>query len=75
MNELKVFSSSEFGELGVMLINEKKYFPATQCAVILDRENPARAVRKYCKGVTKTVPPLTAAHKRSTTYPKVISTA
>lgn len=57
MNELKVFSSSEFGELGVMLINGKKYFPATQCAVILDRENPTRAVRKYCKGVTKTVTP------------------
>lgn len=57
MNELKVFSSTEFGELGVMLIDGKEYFPATQCAVILGHENPARAVRKYCKGVTKTVTP------------------
>lgn len=57
MNELKVFSNSEFGELGVMLIDGKEYFPATQCAVILGHENPARAVRKYCKGVTKTVTP------------------
>lgn len=57
MNELKVFSNSEFGELGVMLIGGKEYFPATQCAAILGHENPARAVRKYCKGVTKTVTP------------------
>ncbi|MBD5130566.1 MAG: BRO family protein [Ruminococcaceae bacterium] len=57
MNELKVFSSTEFGELGVMLIDGKEYFPATQCAAILGHENPARAVRKYCKGVTKTVTP------------------
>ena len=45
MNELKVFSSTEFGELGVMLINGKAYFPATQCAVILGHENPARALQ------------------------------
>ena len=57
MNELKVFSSTEFGELGVMLIDGKEYFPATQCAALLGHENPARAVRKYCKGVTKTVTP------------------
>lgn len=57
MNELKVFSSTEFGELGIMLIDGKEYFPATQCAAILGHENPARAVRKYCKGVTKTVTP------------------
>lgn len=57
MNELKVFSSTEFGELGVMLIDGREYFPATQCAALLGHENPARAVRKYCKGVTKTVIP------------------
>ena len=57
MNELKVFSCTEFGELGVMLIDGKEYFPATQCAALLGHENPARAVRKYCKGVTKTVTP------------------
>lgn len=57
MNELKVFSSIEFGELGIMLIDGKEYFPATQCAAILGHENPARAVRKYCKGVTKMVTP------------------
>ena len=57
MNDLKVFSSSEFGELGVMLIDGKEYFPATQCAKLIGHENPARAVRKFCKGVTKMVTP------------------
>ncbi len=28
MNELKVFQNSEFGELGIMLIDGKEYFPA-----------------------------------------------
>ena len=57
MNDLKVFSNSEFGELGVMLIGGKEYFPATQCAKLIGHENPARAVRKFCKGVTKMVTP------------------
>ena len=57
MNELKVFQSSEFGELGILLIDGKEYFPATQCAKIIGHQNPARAVRKYCKGVTKMVTP------------------
>ena len=54
MNDLKVFSSTEFGELGVMLINGKEYFPATQCAKILGYSNPRKAVIDHCKkdGVT-----------------------
>ena len=28
MNELKIFQNSEFGELGVMTIDGKEYFPA-----------------------------------------------
>ena len=55
MNDLKVFSSSEFGELGVMLIDGKKYFPAHQCAKILGYSNPRDAVRRHCNvdGVVK----------------------
>lgn len=51
MNELKVFSSSEFGELGVMLIDGKEYFPATQCAKLLGYARPADAISAHCKGV------------------------
>lgn len=53
MNELKVFSSSEFGELGIMLIDGKEYFPATQCASQLGYKNPKDAIIRHCKGVVK----------------------
>ncbi len=53
MNELKVFSSTEFGELGVMLISGKEYFPATQCAELLGYKNPKDAILRHCKGVVK----------------------
>ena len=57
MNDLKVFSNTEFGELGVMIIDGKEYFPATQCAKILGYVKPADAVRVHCKGVVKTQTP------------------
>ena len=55
MNELKVFQNSQFGELGVMMIDGKEYFPAAQCARILGYTNPQKAVRDHCDedGVTK----------------------
>lgn len=55
MNDLKVFSNTEFGELGVMLIGGKEYFPATQCAKILGYANPRDAINRHCKsdGVVK----------------------
>lgn len=55
MNDLKVFSNTEFGELGVMLIDGKEYFPASQCAKILGYANPRDAIQKRCKedGVAK----------------------
>lgn len=48
MNELKIFQNSDFGELGVMMIDGKKYFPAAQCARILGYSNPQKAVRDHC---------------------------
>ena len=53
MNELKVFQNSEFGELGILLIDGKEYFPATQCAKVLGYKNPQDAIRSKCKGVRK----------------------
>ena len=57
MNELKVFQNSEFGELGILLIDGKEYFPATQCAKTLGYKNPQEAIRNKCKGVRKTLTP------------------
>ncbi len=48
MNDLKVFQNSEFGELGVMMIDGKGYFPATQCAKILGYADPFKAVKQHC---------------------------
>lgn len=55
MNDLKVFSNSEFGELGVMLIDGKEYFPATQCAKLLGYKDTINAIKQHCKldGVVK----------------------
>ena len=48
MNELKIFQNSEFGELGVMIIDGKEYFPATQCAKILGYADPFKAIKQHC---------------------------
>lgn len=63
-NLLQVFRSDEFGELNVTIINSKEYFPATYCAKILGHENPARAIRKYCKGVTEMVTPTKGGNQK-----------
>lgn len=57
MKEIQTFKNTEFGELEVLQIEGKYYFPATRCARILGHENPQRAVRKYCKGVTEFTTP------------------
>lgn len=48
MNELKAFQNSEFGELGVMMIDGKEYFPSTQCAKILGYADPFKAIKQHC---------------------------
>jgi len=53
LNELKVFQNSEFGELGILLIDGKEYFPATQCAEILGYVKPRNAISRHCKGALK----------------------
>ena len=53
MNELKVFQNSVFGDLGILLIDGKEYFPATQCAEILGYVKPRNAISRHCKGALK----------------------
>ncbi|GHU88137.1 hypothetical protein FACS1894202_03720 [Clostridia bacterium] len=43
-----VFKDSEFGELEVLSIDGKEYFPATACAKMLGYTNPKKAVRDHC---------------------------
>ena len=54
-NNLQVFKNTEFGELGVLVIDGKEYFPASECARILGYSNPRDAILRHCKsaGVVK----------------------
>lgn len=49
MNEMQVFQNSEFGELGVLEIKGKPYFPATACAKILGYAKPHNAIAQHCR--------------------------
>lgn len=53
MNSLRVFSSTEFGQLEVMVIDGKEYFPATDVAKMLSYSNPHQAIIKNCRYLTK----------------------
>lgn len=55
MNAMQVFQNSEFGELGVLEIDGKPYFPATASAKMLGYANPRDAIGRHCKidGVVK----------------------
>lgn len=53
MNDLQIFRNSEFGELEVLLIDGKEYFPASECATILGYSNPHDAISRHCRGVAK----------------------
>lgn len=53
MNEMQVFNHSEFGELGVIMIGGREYFPATACAKILGYSDPYDAINRHTKGSVK----------------------
>lgn len=49
-NKIEKYVHDEFGELSVMQIGEKFWFPATECARILGYSHPKDAVTRHCKG-------------------------
>lgn len=53
MNDLKVFNHSDFGELDILIIDGKEYFPATACAKILGYEKPRNAIYRHCRYALK----------------------
>lgn len=70
MNDLKVFSNSEFGDFGVLIIDGKEWFPATQCAKILGYKNPQEAIRNKCKGVRKMLTPTAGGSQEANYIPE-----
>lgn len=53
MNEMQVFQSSEFGELGVLEIEGKPWFPANRCAKVLGYKRPNDALHAHCRYTAK----------------------
>lgn len=53
MNRLQVFNSSEFGQLQIMVMDGKEYFPATDVAKMLCYINPHQAIIKNCRYLSK----------------------
>lgn len=54
MQDLKVFQNSKFGNLEILTIDNKEWFPAIKVAEILGYTNPRKAIRDHAKerGVT-----------------------
>lgn len=46
--ELQLFNSPVFGDLEILTIDGKEYFPATKVASILGYKDPDRAIRTHC---------------------------
>jgi prophage antirepressor-like protein len=53
MKDIKIFNNSEFGELGVLVIEGKEMFPATECAKLLGYTDPYDAINRHTKGSVK----------------------
>jgi prophage antirepressor-like protein len=53
MRDVKIFNHKEFGELSILIINGKEYFPASRCAAILGYTNTRDAISRHCRGVVK----------------------
>ena len=53
--QVQQFHSEEFGSLEVIMIGDKPYFPATECAKILGYNQPEHAIKRHClaDGCTK----------------------
>lgn len=49
MQELQIFRHPDFGEMGLIEIDGKPYFPATACAKMLGYANPYDAIKRHCK--------------------------
>ena len=48
-NQIQIFKNKQFGQLEVLTVDGKPYFPATECATVLGYANPQEAIRKHCK--------------------------
>lgn len=54
-NNIEIFKNNEFGDLPILMINDREYFEATNVARVLGYKNPKDAIKRHCKkdGVVK----------------------
>ena len=52
-NQIQVFSSKSFGQLEVLMIGDKPYFPAKDCAATLGYKDTTNAIKQHCRWVVK----------------------
>ncbi len=52
-NQIQQFYNEEFGSIGILMIDGKPYFPATECAIVLGYKNPHDAILKHCPHLAK----------------------
>ena len=67
---IATFNHDEFGTVEVLMVDDKPYFPATECAKILGYRNPQQAIRLHCKGVLKTSTPSNGGIQQSNYIPE-----
>lgn len=63
MYKINNYAHEEFGEIEIIIIDGKEYFPATEVARILGYNNTTKAIKDHCRWVTKSTVP----HPQSTT--------
>ena len=53
MYDLRIFNNEEYGQVSVIIENNKEYFEATKIAKILGYKNPNNAINTHCKKQVK----------------------
>ena len=48
-NQIQIFENAEFGRVEVLMIDDKPYFPATECAIMLGYTKPHNAIERHCR--------------------------
>lgn len=69
-NNVENYVHKEFGELRVIRIGNKFWFPASDCARILGYTTPRDAVIRHCKGVVKRDIPTLGGKQKINTIPE-----
>ena len=66
-NQIQKLHSKEFGSFEILMIDDKPYFPAAECAALLGYVNPHKAINDHCRYLTKREVPHPQSSKKTIT--------